>query len=267
MWKQLVSVAIAVVLLGILSSPVLGAGVSDIGLTATPQTSIGVADFVITYVSDTRLDIDWTLVGDAVNIMIRAQYNGYPDNPPDEDTAPSDGYLVYYGSATSCSDETMDFNQSIGPLYYRAWAQKADGKWYLVPREGEEESIRMVNLTACIVFLGMAMTFSILGHMKRQWWFSTIGALTWLAIFFWWMAVGVEDLFGMTGSYTDIIAYLPLMLVFFVLADIVSYWNTVEIRNQGRDGKTWTTFGGVPRNDGPSSYEAYRAELRRRLRR
>jgi hypothetical protein len=235
-----------------------------INITNTPLYSAGIISFTVTYVSDAQMDLDWTVDATVDKVMVRAKYGNYPANIPDAFTAPTDGYLVYYGAGLSVSDTSMNFDQNPGGLYYEAWGQKLDGTWYTVTSTSSKESARMMTLAACIVFLGMAMTFSILGHIKRQWWFSTIGALTWLGVFFWWLQVGLTSLFGMTGTYTDIIIYLPLMLVFFIFADVVNYWNTVEVHNQGQ-GKSWTTYGGVPKDNFPSSYESYKDELQRRL--
>jgi len=123
----------------------------------------------------------------------------------------------------------------------------------------------MVIFAATFCFVGMAMTFSIMGHLKRQWWFSTVGALVWLVVGFWWVTEGVDTLYGMVGGYTDIIYYLPFMLVVFVLADIINYWNTVEQQVVGK-GYSYQLSGPKPLSKMPSSYESYREELQRRTR-
>lgn len=133
-------------------------------VTATPIFGYGIIDFTITYVNHSRIDLSWAFVGGAVNIMIRGKYGSYPADIPDEDTAPSDGYLVYYGNATSCSDTSMDFDQNPGILYYKAWGQKADGKWYLITTTGSVES-KVVTLLA---FMGLALALSITAYALKK---------------------------------------------------------------------------------------------------
>lgn len=262
MVRRIVIVGFLVLLVcGLYSNQVKAATSIDVSITWTPGS--GIMDFTITYVSDTELKLDWSIVAPASNIMIRAKYSEYPDDIPNEDTAPSDGYLVYYGNALTITDTSMNFNETPGGLYYRAWGQRADGKWIVIPLQGWEESARMVTLTASILFLGMACLFSILGHLKREWWFSTIGILLWLVVGFWWVAEGVDTLYNMSGGYTDIIYWTPFFLSGLVACDIINYWNQIELKREHM-GVSWTSFG-TPPKEGVSSYEAYKREMRRRV--
>ena len=91
-------------------------------ISASPT---GVSGFTIEYVSDTRLDFTWSYSSNATTaVMLRGKYGRFPDDTPNKDTEPSDGYLVYYGSNTTASDTSMDFNENAGPIYYKLWAQK-----------------------------------------------------------------------------------------------------------------------------------------------
>ena len=150
---------LAVVVLVLLNvTPVLAATTAVVSILGVPAYSGGISNFIVTYVSDTKMDLSWTLSGDAVNIMVRAKYGSYPANPPDEHTAPSDGYSVYYGSGSSTVDTSMSMDQNPGTLYYSAWAQRADGTWYVTASTGSEES--RVVLFIGMIFLVFGLTIA-----------------------------------------------------------------------------------------------------------
>ena len=131
----------------------------------TPQFTNGISSFTVTYVSDTEMDLSWVLdpnyPSTSQNIMIRAKYGAYPADIPNDVTAPSDGYLVYYGDGfgvTSAVDTSMDFNENAGSLYYKAWAQKADGTWYVTTHTVSKES--RVVLFIGMIFLVFGLTIA-----------------------------------------------------------------------------------------------------------
>ena len=90
--------------------------------------------------------------------MVRGKYGGYPADIPNDTTDPSDGYLVYYGSGSLVSDTSMNFDQNPGLLYYKAWAQKADGTWYIATGTGSKES--RVVLFIGMIFLVFGLTIA-----------------------------------------------------------------------------------------------------------
>lgn len=142
----------------ITATPIYAATTSIITITATP--GLGVLTFTATYISDTQVQLDWTVSPEVDKVMIRASYGSEPDDIPDEDTAPSDGYLVYYDAGLSANDTSMDFDQNPGPLYYKAWAQKVDGKWYTTSLTDWKESktlalIAIVLLCALVSYLSI----------------------------------------------------------------------------------------------------------------
>jgi hypothetical protein len=126
-----------------------------INVTADPLISVGIYDFRIIYISDQQLDFEWGFSAGTSNIMIRGEYGEYPDNIVDVNTAPSDGYLIYYGNNTTASDTSMDFDLNPGPLYIRAWAQNIDGTWIPTPSEGWKESKTLLLLAFLGLFLGL----------------------------------------------------------------------------------------------------------------
>ena len=173
--RCLVRAILVVVILLSVSSPVMAGTV--VTVSYTPHLSGGISSFTITYVSDTQIDLDWSLYGNATGIMIRAKYGDYPADIPDENTAPTDGYLVYSGNATSVSDMSMDFDQSAGTLYYSAWAYKADGTWYTTASTGWRESETMLLLG----LLFFAIAFTISSAVFKKGWLSFAGAGGWIA--------------------------------------------------------------------------------------
>jgi len=155
-FKTKVLYILAVVALGILNvTPVLAATTAVVTILGIPSFSGGILTFNVVYVSDTEMDLNWTVGSGVENVMVRAKYGSPPTNPPDENTAPSDGYLVYYGSDLSAIDTSMDFNENAGSLYYKAWAQRADGTWYVTTFTNSQESREMLLLAFLGTFLGL----------------------------------------------------------------------------------------------------------------
>lgn len=174
----LVRIAVALVL-AIWPAGIALAGTSvDISVFATPIYSAGITGFTITYVSDTRLDLDWNNGAAVANVMVRAKYSDYPSDIPDENTAPTDGYQVYYGAGTSVSDTSMDFDNNPGPIYYRAWAQKADGKWIVSAVGAERESDAMFFLALMLLAVGLTVAM----FVSKQSMLSFFCAGAWVAL-------------------------------------------------------------------------------------
>lgn len=174
-------------------------------ITATPGAAGGISNFLITYISDTQLDLNWGFYGDAVNIMIRGKYGDYPADIPDENTTPSDGYLVYYGNAVSASDTTMDFDTNAGPIYYKVWAQKADGKWYTGAITGIKESEVMTLLAFIILTGGLTIaTFALQSGRRILCWVSA-GS---------WLLLGIY-------SYTKYVTVWDIYYALFMLSMIM----------------------------------------------
>jgi hypothetical protein len=194
MLKKILRLALVVIILLMQATPVLASGFDQINVVARPRTTGGIIGFTIIYVSDTQLDFSWTFGSGAVNIMIRGKYGSYPADIPDSFTAPSDGYLVYYGSATSCSDTSMNFNENAGTLYYKAWGQRADGTWFTTTSTGAKESKQLIFLgMIALAVIPMALGYAV----KKSW-------LLWLAIPFWFILslymAYYEDWFPVTAQ-------------------------------------------------------------------
>ena len=155
--KWLVTILVTIVV-SMVPVTVLAATTAVVTVTNTPYFSQGISSFTITYVSDTEMDLNWTVDDTAANVMIRAKYGSYPTDIPNENTAPSGGYLVYYGTDLSVADTSMNFNENAGSIYYKAWAQKADGTWYVTTSTGSKES--RVVLFIGMIFLVFGLTIA-----------------------------------------------------------------------------------------------------------
>jgi hypothetical protein len=176
-----------ILIIQIIPIEIQSAEVTDVLITAIPWFSLGILNFNIIYVSDQRLDLSWDYdpATTTDRIMIRAKYSQYPTDIPNINTAPTDGYLVYYGTGVATSDTSMDFNENSGMLYYKAWGQKADGTWIPTTNSGFKESIQLILLNgtlqiglillAMIAFLVLAFTFK----KPIFLWFSSFMALLW----------------------------------------------------------------------------------------
>lgn len=179
MWKWII--IIPVITFGLTPAAVWAATVEDVTVTATPD--YGITSFAIDYISETQLDLSWITAPDVVNVMVRSKYGSDLDEIPDEDTEPSDGVLVYYGSASSFSDTSMDFDQNPGQLFYKVWGQKADGKWYTGSRSAWEESA-IVTLIALFIFCGI---LSFLGVRSNFVLLRLMGGAVWITLLIYWI--------------------------------------------------------------------------------
>ena len=257
---------LVVVVLAMSGLPVLAATSVEITVTAKPQFSNGIIDFVITYISMTQLDLSWGFDSGAVNIMIRGEYNGYPDDIPDEDTEPSDGYLVYYGNGTSVSDTSVVLDENWGILYYKAWAQKADGKWFTSPDTGSEESAIM-TLVAFFLFAGMMSFLSLRGS---YWILKFLAGASWWALAVYWLNSPPSVV--AQGSSVDRI----VIVLFFIIGlsfMLMPFWHTKTQEGREVGGRFRLPFMSQEEEEAkppsPSRSErnaAYRAKVNNSLR-
>ena len=166
-------IALALVLI-----PIIPCAVSAATITVTNQPSFtsGILTFTVTYISDTQMDLAWTIDGTVANVMVRAKYGAYPTDIPDAFTAPTDGYLVYYGTNLSVSDTSMSFDQNAGSLYYKAWAQKVDGTWYVNTYNSSKES----GVVSMILLFGLGLAISAFAIMKKEPVIGMVASAVWV---------------------------------------------------------------------------------------
>ncbi len=262
--RRLLLVWIIVLLtLVVFPTAVLADDSASVVVTMVPFTG-GITNFTITYVSDTRIDFSWGFGGDATKIMIRGKYGGYPNDIPDENTTPSDGYLVYYGDAVSASDTSMDFDQNPGALYYKAWAQRADDTWHTDFESGWKESARM----QLAVLVGLAALLTILALKYTSLGVSIVAAGSWFGV---WIFIQANPLNNVTaGSNADIVITvilwgIALMLPFVVLSRTRSktmWTKDNDVRGRFLSAPPPETGYAPPRKSNrPETIEEYRARM------
>lgn len=223
-------VLVLVVLFCSMMPAVVFAGKSvDVTITATPLFSAGITSFTITYIEDTQMDLDWTVDGTVDKVMIRSSYVDYPANIPDEDTAPSDGNLVYYGDLLHFSDTSMNFDENLGTIYYRAWAQKLDGHWYVNTYSGSKES----EVVTLILLFGFGLVISGYAIAKKQTVIAIIASAIWLACIFYTRSHPIGEM--TTGDTADT-AILLALVAMMILVPIISFrLNRREERREAMD--------------------------------
>jgi hypothetical protein len=196
--------------------------------------------------------------------MIRGKYGGYPADIPNDTTDPSDGYLVYYGSGLSVSDTSMNFDQNPGLLYYKAWAQKADGTWYMATGTGSKES-REVVLIGLIALGAIGSIFAI---YKRQVLFSIGAAAVWFMLIAYTRSNPLPNI--AVGSGTDSI-WIGVCVAFSVGTMLATFYmrgnDEKEKQEKYRNSNDYRSEQDVNRyNSRGSSYESaaeYQARLQR----
>lgn len=227
MWRWLL-VILSVVCLGLMPIVALAATEQDVTVTATP--AYGIRTFSIVYVGDTQMDLSWTVSGDVVNVMVRAKYGEDLDEIPNEDTTPSDGYLVYEGAGSSVSDVSLDFDQNPGPLYYKIWGQKVDDKWYTGSKYVWEES-------AVMTLGGMLFLAFILSYLAFRSSFKPmrfVAGFAWVAVLIYWIASPPSAVTAGSAAHVAVM----LVLIFAAFAVSVSGFGVEENRLRGAEGES-----------------------------
>ena len=96
---------------------------ADVEVLATPNYSGRAPTALeVTFISPTQIDIRWTKGGSQNNTMIRVADNDYPADV-------TDGYLLYYDTGSSWSDNATNFDEYFGKKYYRAWGDNSTDGW------------------------------------------------------------------------------------------------------------------------------------------
>ena len=207
---------------------VYAATTAVVNVTNSPLFSQGILSFTVTYVSDTEMDLAWTVDATVVNVMVRAKYGGYPADIPDENTAPSDGYLVYYGTDLSAVDTSMNFDQNPGLLYYKAWAQKADGTWYTSTSTGSEESRVVLFIAFVVIALGLTIA-AFVAKTSASGMLRIAGVVAWIIM----IPLSFAQSWPTTNTYLPVAAALfcAAMMLIMVVATVTYY---IDWRNTRR---------------------------------
>jgi hypothetical protein len=158
----------------ILSFVILPIGVSadvpdaNVNVIAVPYTGWAITGFTAVYVTDTQVDVSWIPDFGVLNTMIRAKYGSAP-------TSVTDGYLVYYGNAHNTSDTSMNFDESLGQIYYRAFAETAPGVYDDSTLPASVEGVVMTLIALILLSLGLTIG----GEVKKNVMLVVAGALFW----------------------------------------------------------------------------------------
>ena len=253
-WKWLLA-PIALALGGLVFLPVAAqAGVTaNITLFATPLWGGGITGFTITYVTETKLKLDWGLGTGTDRVMIRAKYGSYPADIVATSEIPSDGYQVYYGTGITTNDTSMDFDANPGPIYYRAWAQLADNSWVLSSSAGSEESMIM-TLLAFLTFAGIV---SFIGARSSFWLLKFLAGLAWWAGAMYWINNRPSTI--AQGDPEDI-AVIGLLFFVGLAFMLMPYWYTKEDGAGGRFRLPWMQTDDQEEEDARARYSPSRSE-------
>lgn len=227
------------------------AATADVVITAQGIVVAAPGDFTLTYITDYEVGISWTKPPLAVNTMVRVAYGRQP-------TSITDGYQVYYGVGTSATDNATSL-AAPDITFYAAWSQRADGLWSPLFASGDTGGF----MSASFLFIGLIAIACFLTWMasrRPNILVAFASGLTWLAMGFWVLLGDVTNL-GLESSWTQILAWVLIIMTFvpFLLQ------MNVEIHNEAK-GQRWTEYGSKPKITNPTSYEAYKAELQRRVR-
>jgi len=171
-WLRLLSLAL---ILGCLLTPVAVQAANPVVTINISAWVVGApSGLTITYVSDYQLDLTWVKGEAALNTMVRASYGSMP-------TSRTDGYEVYYGEGTSCSDTGVNFEESAATVYYRLFSQNAAGAWEDEGISGFMENPAMMLIGLIVLSLGLMVSNFIFrkGYLA----FSAAGAWLLLATY------------------------------------------------------------------------------------
>ncbi len=170
MWKWFI--IFGLLLVGLIPLPVLALTTADVVITATGIVVASPGNFTLTYISDYEVGISWTLPVGVANTMIRVATGRIPIDR-------NDGYLVYYGAGTGFTDTNVDLTSFEMP-FYRAWSQRADGVWEEIGTNKAADFMSQAWLfVGTLIFLAIALAFSIYYFTKKQIILSIIGGFLW----------------------------------------------------------------------------------------
>jgi len=179
---------------------------------------------ILTYVSDYEVGIEWTKGIGAENTMVRGAVGRLPESI-------TDGYLVYYGNGTSASDTGVSLDETVAPVYYRAWSQNEAGGWELI---GVSDSIEGVGMTLFAV-IALAVSMTGMGFWKsKSWLFILAGAA--------WFGLGAYGLFlqnAATGDLLWILGWIGLVAAIIMFIVAFSMWERGEVPVRLSPGEAW----------------------------
>lgn len=106
-------------------------------------------DLTLTYVSDYEIHISWAKGVNAHYSMVRGAVGRIPEDR-------TDGYLVYYGTATNCTDYTAKAGETV--IYYRVWSQSEAEVWEDDGVSGSIGGVAVALIVLGILAVGLTVT-------------------------------------------------------------------------------------------------------------
>lgn len=82
----------------------------------------GITSFDATVINDQEVLLEWAVEPLTTSVMIRGKYSDVP-------MSMQEGHLIYEGPLLEFTDTSMNFDESLGKLYYRIWAKSGQGIW------------------------------------------------------------------------------------------------------------------------------------------
>lgn len=139
---------LVIVLLSLIQSSVLADTSGDVVVTVTPDyVTLGPPhNFRVTYITDTKVRLDWLMDPLATNIMIRGQIGSYP-------ASVTEGYQIYYGTDITFTDTAVNLDE-CSRVYYRAWSENP-GTWSNLFAQGSVEGVGVVLIAEALSNIGI----------------------------------------------------------------------------------------------------------------
>lgn len=248
-WKRL---AFFVVILLLLVAPTLVSADSTETITITAVGYIVGAPggLTLTYISDYEIGISWTKGPGAVNTLVRAAYDRLP-------TDRSDGFEIYYGSGTSATQWIENLGL-VGPIYYRAWSETANGTWEETGTTGVGNFMSQSFLFIGVIIMAGFLTF--LARYTGQLLMRIAAALIWLVLGIWLLIGNVTNL-GLDSPWTQVLGF-----VFIIMVIVPLTWQMrTEVRTESQ-GKLWSEWSKIPREPVKSRSQLTKERHKERLR-
>jgi len=199
LWRWLV-IILAVVCLGLMPSVALASN-PTVTITVSAWVVGSPSGLVITYISDTEIQLDWVKGADADNTMVRAKIGSEP-------ASRTDGYLLYYGAGETATDTGVNLDEVATPVYYRLFSQNAAGQW---EEEGILGFIEGIGVTT-IAFIALALGIFGLAIWRRHLLLYAVAAIGCLVI-------------GAHLTSTSLIFGVPIYLMSgYMFWEFVTWW-------------------------------------------
>ena len=113
-------------------------------------------------------------------------------------------------------------------------------------------------MTIALIVIGLVLL--IYSGQRKNILLSVCAGLVWFSLFLWFFFEPSGSVFNLERSYVKILSWVFLMLTFVPFLFLMD----VNIQHE-KEGSKWSEWGARPK-DRKTSYETYKEELRRRVR-